>query len=220
MSSLYNSPLIERHFFKCIRQPVNVGLAAILSKAFPALAEINSKSLVGVLSPSDIGIRIENDIKDKNLPSYSSPFLDSKQFLEQKVSNLTRSIEDAVNGPVNTYGFSLYLSSRITMVSSIVGISMLTHLGYDLSTILASYGVSDTIQATGSGLAAATLTNVLLLPLQLYYLPDMIDKVNNKFCKYTSVHPRELYLYILWKINLRLRYVRMQTFTTLKNYRQ
>ena len=102
------------------------------------------------------------------------------------------------------------------MVSSILGVTLLTHVGYDLSALLASYGVSDTVQATGSGLAAATLTNVLLLPFQLYHLPNMIDMVSNKFGRYTSLDPRELYLYILWKSTVRFRYFRMQSLLALR----
>lgn len=204
------------------RQPANLGLAAILSKAFPILTEINSKSLVGVLSPSDVGIRPRrNDRSDSHNSSNSTSSSVSKDKMEELVLKMTRTIENAVNGPVNTYGFSLFLASRITMLSSIVGVSLLTYVGYDLSAFLESYGVSETIQATGAGLAAATLTNSVLLPLQLYHLPHMVDNViNSKVGKYSSIDPLELYLYILWRSTLRFRYARMQVFTFFRSLHQ
>ena len=202
-----------------IRQPVNVGLAAILAKAFPTLTEINSKSLVGILSPSDIGIRSEN-VHSKSViaPTSSSSPLFSNYYAEKSMLKLIRSVEDAINGPVNRYGFALYLASRITLFSSIVSVGFLTHIGYDLSALLLTYGVSETIQATGSGFAAATLSNVVLLPMQLYYLPDMINVVNNKCGKYASADSQELYLYVLWRATLWYRYLRRHTYVLSMRY--
>lgn len=76
-----------------------------------------------------------------------------------------------VVGPVDTYGFSLFLAGKINVVLTVVVGSALVRAGVDSASVLSALGVSDTVQAGGAAMGAAMLTNALLLPLHLYFLP-------------------------------------------------
>ena len=180
------------------RQPLNVAVAAVLLKAFPILKQVNSKALVGILSPTDIGLSKSVFVPPVSVigAGEAKSSIDINPHMENMISKLHASIEYVVNGPVNTYGFSLFLASRITMASSVITVSACTYYGYDMTSFLASYGISKTIQSAGGAMAMSTLTNVILLPVQLYFLPSFIPKASTLTQKHDI---QSMYQYVSYR---------------------
>jgi hypothetical protein len=149
------------------RQPVNLALAAVLTRLFPVLTEVQGKSLLGILSPTDIGVTA-NSRRDNDKTVFD--------IIHAKV-------ELFINGPVNEYGFSLFVASRVTMLSSIIITSLCSRYGFDLYPLLLSIGINDAVQTTGGAMGAASIINTILLPVHLYLLPDYLVP---QFLKYTK----------------------------------
>ena len=171
------------------RQPINLAFSACLIKLLPSLKDIQSKALVGILSPSDLAIP----------PLVATPSGNKFQYaLEQFASKFHSSVEYIVNGPVNKYGFSMFLSARVTMLLSITSVSWIAYSGYDMSSTLVSFGISETIQSTGGAMAAATITNVMLLPMHLRFFPSFIPYVS-KYSKFVYIYTKALKLQLYRK---------------------
>lgn len=142
-----------------IRQPVNIALAALLSKAFPILTTIKSAPLLGLVYTPETKQSDLNAIKEQN------------EATANILQRLSSTIDYYVVGPVDTYGFSLFIASKINVVATVVVGTWCIQSGMDAGSLLSSLGISQTMQAGGGAMGAATLTNAALLPLHLYGLP-------------------------------------------------
>lgn len=154
-----------------IRQPANLALAAVLTRVFPVLTEVQGKALLGVLSPTDVGL-IRPDSGTSTLV------------------RIHAKIEYFINGPVNEYGFPLFVASRVTMLSSLLIISLCSRYGFDLSPLLSNIGVNDAVQTTGGAMGAASIINTFLLPVHLYLLPDYLVPHFSKYTKRSRLYFR------------------------------
>jgi hypothetical protein len=135
------------------RQPANIALAAALAKMFPALTLVKSGPLLGVVAKPD--------------PLVGHP--------PPRQSRLQAFLEYAVVGPVDTYGFALFVAGKLNVLATVVLGGLAVHQGADVSALLSSLGVPDAVQVGGAAMGAATATNSLLLPLHLYVLPAASD---------------------------------------------
>lgn len=222
-SSLFSfGPELAVGYFvtKCtskFRQPLNVAVAAVLLKTFPILKEIKSKALVGILSPNDVGLTRPLVDSSRPVPAVGSSYSSSEPkttetggpYTESLLSKAHSTVEYLVNGPVNTYGFALFLASRITMTSSVIAVSLCTYLGYDITAFLASYGISEAIQSAGGAMAVSTLTNVMFLPGHLYVLPTFITAASSRAHIYDL---EDAYRYVSHRSNVQYRALRRACF--------
>ena len=167
-----------------LRQPANIAIAALLSRIFPSLKSIKSAALLGILpaesaaaaSPLKPGAinthdsRIDNNVTER-------PKNDSETANKWKGY-----FETLVVGPVDTYGFSLFLASKVTISAAVVAGAACAHAGMDTSALLSYLGVSETLQAGGAAMGAALLTNnVLLTPFQMYSLPPLTRAIAYRY---------------------------------------
>jgi hypothetical protein len=129
------------------RQPANVALAAALSYRYPILSEVKVSSLLtgGVVMPPDSK---------------------TSDGLQQKLQQFVKMTSD----PIDKYGFSYFLSGRINVFATIASTGLAFRYGFNVTEILTSLGVSESLQAGGGAMGAATLTNIILLPVHLAML--------------------------------------------------
>ena len=164
-----------------IRQPANLALAAFLCRAFPILTLIKSRPLVGMIYPT-------NETSDSSTESSSSTQPNSKQPPSKQPpswsQHLAEMVESTIVGPVDTYGFALYLAGKINVAVTIVAAALCIRYGIDANSILSSFGISETLQSGGSAMGAATVTNVFLLPLHLRIFPELVTKVAREVTRY------------------------------------
>lgn len=144
-------------FSKKFRQPVNAAMAAVLVKVLPMLGEVKVTPLVtGFVMGDKDKQTIAKQVEEK-APS-AMPII-------QKVAKASKWLE----GPIDKYGLSYYLSSRISGVSTLCISSYLIHQGVDVSMYLSSWGgiVEGVGEAVGTA-AAASILNVCFIPLHFY----------------------------------------------------
>ena len=155
-----------------LRQPANIALAGFISKVFPVLTKVKSGPLLGIVVP--MGREVE---------SAKQPNTWMKRFQEM--------FDSIVVGPVDTYGFSLYLAGKINVSLTVIIAAICIRYGLDANSILSSFGISETIQSGGSAMGAATVSNMLLLPLQLRFLPQLANFVANTTARYDPKHQQK-----------------------------
>ena len=132
------------------RQPVNVALAAAISSHFPVLRNVKASALFGALPTN---------------PS------DNPSTLGK--------VAQWISAPLDKYGFSYYLASKVSRFSSITGLTVSIMCGVDLSEALSSLGIGDSIQDTAGAMGAATLINVIILPVHLLFMTYALPVINS-----------------------------------------
>jgi hypothetical protein len=132
------------------RQPLNISLAAILANQFPVLGKVKASALLGVVQNPQ-----------------------PRTEAEKKLI----AVMDWVRGPVDKYGFAMFLASKMNIALTILGTGVAIRYGIDIATVLSSWGVSDTLQNGAGAMAMATLTNVVLLPGHLYALTHVAPAI-------------------------------------------
>jgi hypothetical protein len=132
------------------RQPVNVSVAAFISHKCPVLQEIQASALLGL---------IELPIKE-----------DHDAVADEKLKKLQKFFS-YLKGPVDKYGFSLFLAAKINILLTILCTAGALKNGMDISAILSSWGIDSSLQNGAGAMGAATLTNMLFLPVHLWLLP-------------------------------------------------
>ena len=165
------------------RQPFNIALAALISRTFPVFSEVKASAILGFLPRSDTSIPlIEPTSFEKKLLKFEQKLL---AFL------------DWLKGPADQYGFSLFIASKINIVLTIFGVTAVLKFSVmDVSSILTYWGIDPKLQngaGSGSSLlitfsyfclllaAAATLTNIFILPMHLWLLTIANPIVDKKF---------------------------------------
>ena len=141
-----------------IRQPFNISLAALISHSFPILGQIHASALLGIVSPVNQG-------------NEATP---PPTWLEQKLLIVL----DWLKGPVDKYGFSLFLAGKINIALTILLTGGALKSGMDVASLLTSWGIDSSLQNGAGAMAAATLTNMLLLPGHLWLLAVVSPKVD------------------------------------------
>ena len=136
------------------RQPFNISLAALISHSFPILGEIKASALLGIVSPE-----VATGKGDEVPPPPPT-------WLEQKLLGIL----DWLKGPVDKYGFSLFLAGKVNIALTILVTGGALKSGMDVSSLLTSWGIDAALQNGAGAMAAATLTNMLLLPGHLWLL--------------------------------------------------
>jgi hypothetical protein len=157
-------------FTSKFRQPANVALAGAISYIFPVMKTIKCAPLLGLVSTP---------------PTPGAPEI-TETHNDASVTKMQKFLDYIITGPVDKYGFSLFIASKLNFVITVLVGSYSVYIGMDSASILASLGISETLQAGGAAMGAATLTNIFLLPLQLYALPIMSPVVAHQYAKHTS----------------------------------
>jgi hypothetical protein len=166
-----------------VRQPLNMAVAALLSKLFPALQTLNSSALLG--APQVPNKSLNNVVPGELLKDAGK--------LPDKHDTSTRlqSAIDFIRGPIDKFGFSYFLASKLNVVVTICGSAAAIHYGVDLNPVLSTLGMPATIQSGVGAMAAATLTNVGLLPFQMFALTALtptLSRVIQKSMSDSSIH--------------------------------
>jgi hypothetical protein len=153
-------------------------LAGAISSTFPSLQKINSSALVGVV-PHPEGPAPSSSSSTPKAHDVSPAFTAT----EEKVQKLL----DWLKGPLDKFGFSYFLASKVNIIATICGTAVAIEYGVDLTSILNALGVSQTIQSGAGAMAAATLTNIGLLPAHLFALTIYSPKISDIISR-TSNH--------------------------------
>ena len=145
---------------KKFRQPINVAFAAVLVKAFPILGRVKVTPLVtGFVMPAKDKKVIAKQVEENAPADVATSFANS-------VSNGVKWLE----GPVDRYGLSYYLSSRISGVMTICTSAYLIHHGVDITAyLLSDWGaVGEGIGEAAGTAAMASVCNVIFVPFHFY----------------------------------------------------
>jgi hypothetical protein len=141
------------------RQPVNLSIAALFLKLFPMLSHVKASALLYIpITPKEEG----TDKKDRS----------SDDNIITKIATWTMA-------PLDKYGFSFYIASKLTVFLTIGGTALLIRQGVDISVLLESLGISSTLQDVGGAAGVASMVNVGLIPGQMLLLGGITPVVND-----------------------------------------
>lgn len=143
------------------RQPLNLTIAAFFAKMFPMLGQVKASSLLYIPLPPEHETVLENKKEKGGIES-----------------NIIEKLSSWTVAPLDKYGFSFYMASKLTVFLTIGGTAMLIRHGVDVSVWLASWGVSNTVQDIGGAAGLASMVNVGLIPPHLMALGKLSPKVN------------------------------------------
>ena len=96
-----------------LRQPANLGLAALISYQFPILSTIKASALIGLVKNSTA-----NQLNKPTIVVKIEKFL------------------DWMTGPIDKYGFSYFIASKVNMGVLLLGASFAVKTGLDVSYFL------------------------------------------------------------------------------------
>ena len=174
------------------RQPLNLAVAAAISHQFPILSQIKASALLGIIHPSPgtgpgTGTGTDTGTNTGTAHATSSSAGSTPTAVEEPPSPLERRLLmflDWMRGPVDKYGFSLFVAGKINIVLTILITAAALKRGIDVSSLLTSWNISMTLQNGAGAMAAATLTNVILLPIHLTSLIYLSPKVDAQIQEY------------------------------------
>jgi len=109
-----------------------------------------------------------------------------KERAVQKIER-SRRIRELIGAPMNSYGFSWYVCSKVSTVGTIFGCTMAIHYGFDLSWLLDS---EDTFNQTTAAMGGAFLINTVLIPihfLNAWHVTRYIDY------RWPKVYPKTVF---------------------------
>jgi hypothetical protein len=154
------------------RQPMNVALAAGISEAVPMFRHIKASALFGALPP-DNSVKLEPPSNLEKFANWISGPLDKygRKF----------SLTCFITVSYIYSGFSYYVASKVSLFSSVAGIATLIRYGVDVSSVLTSLGINDTMQDAAGAMGASTLINVLLLPMHLIITTYSLPVINSVY---------------------------------------
>jgi hypothetical protein len=124
-------------------QPISIAMTPLLVKAFPSLQLIKASALFAPPTPPT--------------PAGESP----PPF----------TVPSWLTDPINKYGFSYYLASKINVFCVLSGSAVAVKYGMDLPALLSSWGISTSLQDASGSMGLATLVNLVLLPGHMALLP-------------------------------------------------
>lgn len=94
-----------------LRQPLNLALAAAISHEYPILATIKASALMGMIKPKETATNLEKPALVVRL----------EKFME------------FISGPLDKYGFSYFVASKLNLGLLICGASYAVKNGMDVS---------------------------------------------------------------------------------------
>lgn len=148
-----------------LRMPLNFAVAAPVSRLFPALSRLKISPLLAVFAAdADTKKRMEHarDQFAESLPSAR---------LRQMVRNSFQASEKFLRwaeGPIDKYGLSYFLTSKVSNVSTLVGATLAARHGLDVPGMLSGWGFSGDLQSDSGLLACTAALNVGFTPLHFY----------------------------------------------------
>jgi hypothetical protein len=137
-----------------IRQPVNIAMAAACAAAFPKLSLLKVSVLLTGLVPGEKGL-------ESGLKEYA------KSETAKKMLNGMWSGLKFIQGPIDKYGASWYISSKITTMATILGGAYAIKSGLDVTSVLSEWGFATDMQDGFGAMAGAFFINTPLVPLHL-----------------------------------------------------
>lgn len=149
-----------------LRMPLNLALAAPMSRFFPALSELKVSPLLSVFAADEESAAKMKAAREK---LETSPQLTefAQRCVKKSFSGFSR-FTAWVEGPIDKYGLSYFLSSKVTNVSTLTGATYLSMQGMDLPNLLTSWGLSGDLQADSGLLACTAALNVMFTPFHFY----------------------------------------------------
>jgi hypothetical protein len=136
------------------RQPVNIALAAACASAFPQLSLLKVSVLLTGMVPGKKGLK-------EGLKGYATSDT-GKRVLDGVMSGLK-----FIQGPIDKYGASWYISSKITTMATILGGAYAIKSGMDVTSVLSEWGFDTDLQDGFGAMAGAFFINTPLVPLHL-----------------------------------------------------
>lgn len=149
-----------------LRMPLNLAIAAPLSRFVPALSELKVSPLLTVFAADEESAA---KLKAARERLETSPKLSefSQRCIQKTFSGFSK-FTSWVEGPIDKYGLSYFLASKVTNVSTLTGATYLSMQGMDLPGTLSSWGLSGDLQADSGLLACTAALNVTFTPLHFY----------------------------------------------------
>ena len=141
-------------------QPVNLGLAAGMTKAFPVLSTFQITPLITGFAKPD--------------PALTKEFNKRRAALEKQVPftkpilNAVRSGAQWLQGPVDRYGLSFFLTGKVTFLFTMSSAAAAIQQGVDLESLLTGWGLSSAAQGVAGTVAASSVGNLAFVPLHFY----------------------------------------------------
>lgn len=191
--------LISRGTSK-FRQPANLALAAPLQSLFPILSHIKVTALMGIIVPPpqvrQMGTDIVDSIEAKKTAmrernggsSAVADAADRAGAAATRVGEGVMRIADRLHGPMDKYGASIFLSSKLTSIGVTVGAAACVHYGVDVASAAAFVGMPASFMAEAGGgmsnMAAAVVVNSFLLPGHLWAAVKGSYPVGRAFTEY------------------------------------
>jgi len=142
------------------RMPIDLAVAAALSQLFPKLALLKVSPLLKIF--------IVDEESKKEMAKTSEKLSPSTLSAIEKFSRGFKRFAAWVEGPVDKYGLSYFLTAKVSNVSTLVLATIAVSHGIDLPGILSSWGLSTAVQAESGIVAGAAAWNVLLTPLHFW----------------------------------------------------
>lgn len=144
------------------RRPLDIALAALLSKSFPLLSQVKMSALIAPSLPPDD-------------PSHNTAMGKAMAWL---------------SAPMDKYGFSFYLSCKMTGFVSIAGVAAAIRYGLDISSALTWAGVPETIQDASGAFGLATLVNISLIPVHFALTAALAPKFSDYICEMRGINKK------------------------------
>jgi len=141
---------------KKLRQPVNIALAVAAVRYVPALSEVK-------VSPLVTGFVADEQAREA---------LHAKRMEMEKKMPAMRPVMDGLSkgaaylqGPVDKYGLSLFLSGKVSSLGTIGISTALISNGVDLQSTLAEWGIHGGLGEVAGTLAGSAVLNTFLTPI-------------------------------------------------------
>jgi hypothetical protein len=147
------------------RQPLNVLIAAGIMKAAPIMSTVHVSPLLTGMAGDQLQTEVSRSIADTDWSQ------SKKERALSRLATFDRGMK-WVQGPIDKYGASFYIASKITTLALIVGSAQAIASGFDVTAQLAEWGVSDSIQDGFGSMAGAVLLNSVLLPAHVVVAVD------------------------------------------------
>ncbi|CAE8617953.1 unnamed protein product [Polarella glacialis] len=148
------------------RQPVNLGLAAVVSKLLPGLSMMKVSPLLAFVTPD---AESRNALTSLRRWAFRLPFLGAggRRLLRRFLRRSSDFVSWA-QGPIDRYGLSYFLAAKVTSLTTLCGGTIAAMQGLDVSASLTWLGLSSELQKDAGLFACAAALNVPLAPLHFY----------------------------------------------------
>merc|ERR1719247_1727950 len=146
-----------------LRQPVNIVLAAALSNLAPALSMLKVSPLLAIFAADKKTWKTMSSAREniEQSPHFSKSAQECVQRFFGRLSRFVKWVE----GPIDKYGFSYFLVSKATGLTTLTGATLAAMYGLDVSAALSKWGLTSELQNDAGLFACSAALNTLLSPL-------------------------------------------------------